>query len=183
MLKKLMILISVLLLLEYTNARKGTSPKPAPPVKVKKVVTKITPAPAKVIKVQTKLIKKTTYLPPIPVITHIKTYSTIVQPHTTLNKYYNPVTMRTYHPLIAYYRLKVYNPTGYYSTVYHLKYYDGYGYNFYTGGYGYYQYSVHHTIHNGKVHPSSVGIYLIIAAVIIISICCCVCCVKKHGGV
>lgn len=33
------------------------------------------------------------------------------------------------------------NPTGYKSKVYGLTYYDGYGYNYYTGNYGYYEYS------------------------------------------
>ena len=33
------------------------------------------------------------------------------------------------------------NPSGYKSKVYGLTYYDGYGYNYYTGNYGYYEYS------------------------------------------
>jgi hypothetical protein len=33
------------------------------------------------------------------------------------------------------------NKKGYKSTLYGLTYYDGYGYNYYSGNYGYYEYS------------------------------------------
>ena len=35
----------------------------------------------------------------------------------------------------------MYFEKGYFSPVYKLTYYDGYGYNYYTGAYGYYEYS------------------------------------------
>jgi len=82
--------------------------------------------------------------------------------------------MRTYHPLVVgvYFR-----PIGvyllYYSYYYHLTYYDGYGWNFYTQAGGYY---------DGKAHPddcydcgsgkSSVG--TIIAIIVVIVCCCCI---------
>ena len=51
--------------------------------------------------------------------------------------------MRTSRPLYVYYRApNYYNAVGYYSTVFLMVYYNGYGYNFYYGQYGYYEYSV-----------------------------------------
>lgn len=51
--------------------------------------------------------------------------------------------MRTSRPLYVYYRpMNYYNAVGYYSTVFLIVYYNGYGYNFYYGQYGYYEYSV-----------------------------------------
>ena len=45
--------------------------------------------------------------------------------------------------MYTYYRApNYYNAAGYYSTVFLVVYYDGYGYNFYYGDYGYYEYSV-----------------------------------------
>ena len=49
-----------------------------------------------------------------------------------------------------------YNAAGYYSPTYLLMYYDGYGYNFYTGAYGYYEYSLPS---NERVATSELGDY------------------------
>ena len=47
---------------------------------------------------------------------------------------------KTYEPLYTYYLPIGYlSPKGYYSTLHKKTYYDGYGYNFYTGKYGYYE--------------------------------------------
>ena len=40
-----------------------------------------------------------------------------------------------------YQAINYFEPKGYKSTRYGLTYYDGYGYNYYTGNYGYYEYS------------------------------------------
>jgi len=50
---------------------------------------------------------------------------------------------KTYSPLSKYYipPSGYYAFDGYYSDTYQLEYYDGYGYNFYSGKYGYYEYS------------------------------------------
>jgi hypothetical protein len=62
---------------------------------------------------------------------------------TTSNEYFDKVTGKTYKPLLVYFRpADYYNPNGYYSKTYLLVYYDGYGYNFFTGAYGYYEYSI-----------------------------------------
>ena len=46
---------------------------------------------------------------------------------------------KSYSPIYAYYLpVGYYNPTGYYSPLYMKIYYNGYGYNFYTGAYSYY---------------------------------------------
>jgi hypothetical protein len=59
------------------------------------------------------------------------------------NSYYDVSSAKTYKPLYVYYLPPdYYNEEGYYSETYSLKYYDGYGYNFYYGEYGYYEYSV-----------------------------------------
>ena len=66
------------------------------------------------------------------------------------NQYYS--NGKTYSPLYVYYRpANYYNAAGFYSTVYLMNYYDGYGYNFYYGTYGYYEYSVHPESHMGTV--------------------------------
>ena len=50
--------------------------------------------------------------------------------------------MRTKYELTKYYQNEDYfNKAGYKSKYYGLTYYDGYGYNYYTGAYGYYEYS------------------------------------------
>jgi len=49
---------------------------------------------------------------------------------------------KTYDQLYEYYKAPdYYNKKGYFSPVYKISYYDGYGYNFYTSAYGYYEYS------------------------------------------
>tara|TARA_B110000285_G_C15001969_1_gene551885 strand:+ start:580 stop:816 length:237 start_codon:yes stop_codon:yes gene_type:complete len=49
---------------------------------------------------------------------------------------------KTYDQLYEYYKAPdFYNKKGYFSPVYKISYYDGYGYNFYSGAYGYYEYS------------------------------------------
>ena len=115
----------------------------------------------------------------VPVVrkTTVYKYSSYKTPRTYSNIYYNPVTIRTYHPLVAYYHPIIFNPLGYYSIVYHNIYYDGYGYNFYYGGYGYYQYSVHPSL---VVHTSSNGLIWAIIVVVLVACCCCWCCVVKH---
>ena len=73
----------------------------------------------------------------------VYSYSTYKNPAVYTNTYWNAGTGRTSQPLYVYYRPVNYNnPIGYYSTVFLLVYYDGYGYNFYYGTYGYYEYSV-----------------------------------------
>ena len=50
---------------------------------------------------------------------------------------------KTYKPLTSYYLPQDYfNSKGYYSDVYTVTYYDGYGYNFFYGDYDYYEFSV-----------------------------------------
>jgi hypothetical protein len=125
----------------------------------------------------TKLSRRTT----VPVIkkTYVYRYSTYRSPRVYINNYYSPITMRTYHPLIAYYHPIIYNHIGYYSMVYHLIYYDGYGYNFYYGGYGYYEYSVYPT----TAHAAASGfIWGIVIAVIVIFCCCGFCCHRHRRG-
>jgi len=47
---------------------------------------------------------------------------------------------RTYEPLYMYFKpVGFYDDLAYFSTTYNKTYYDGYGYNFYTGNYGYYE--------------------------------------------
>ena len=101
---------------------------------------------------------------------YVYKYSSYRSPRTFTNRYYNTITMRTYHPLIAYYHPIIFNPLGYYSLVYHLRYYDGYGYNFYYGGYGYYEYSVYPS---DAVAAGSGLIWIIIIVLIVICCCCC----------
>jgi hypothetical protein len=118
----------------------------------------------------------------VPVITkkYVYTYSTYRSPRVYVNNYYSPITMRTYHPLVAYYHPIIFNPLGYYSIMYHRIYYDGYGYNFYYGGYGYYEYSVYP---GATVHAAASGfIWGIVIAVIVV--CCCIgcCCHRHHKG-
>jgi hypothetical protein len=61
---------------------------------------------------------------------------------TRTNSYFSSSAAKTYKPLYQYYLPpNYYNSKGYYSTTYSMKYYDGYGYNFYYGDYGYYEYS------------------------------------------
>ena len=69
------------------------------------------------------------------------TIQNIYKPHTGsfgTNLYF--LNNRTYKPLLLYFRPDgYYNEAGYYSNLYELKYYDGYGYNFFTGNTNYYQ--------------------------------------------
>lgn len=59
-----------------------------------------------------------------------------------MNKYWNSNEGKTYRQLEAYYKApKFLDEQGYYSSFYETTYYDGYGYNFYTGTKGYYEYS------------------------------------------
>ena len=59
------------------------------------------------------------------------------------NANYDAALGKTYAPLTTYYLAPdYYNSAGYYSSIYLMSYYDGYGYNFYYGDYGYYEYSV-----------------------------------------
>jgi hypothetical protein len=74
---------------------------------------------------------------------YIYSYGKYKNPVSTKNSYYNSRTKRTSKPLYVYYRApNYYNAVGYYSTVFLVVYYDGYGYNFYYGRYGYYDYSI-----------------------------------------
>ena len=58
------------------------------------------------------------------------------------NIYYDKKTQRTKKLLHNYYKASNYfNKNGYKSAVYGKTYYDGYGYDYYTGNYGYYEYS------------------------------------------
>lgn len=70
-------------------------------------------------------------------------YGSYKNPTTYSNSYYSVTTKRTSRPLYVYYRAPNYfNARGYYSTVFLMVYYNGYGYNFYYGRYGYYEYSI-----------------------------------------
>lgn len=58
------------------------------------------------------------------------------------NSYYNEEDQTTKYQLRAYYKAQDnFDPEGYYSYEYGLKYYDGYGYNYYNQNKGYYEYS------------------------------------------
>ena len=59
------------------------------------------------------------------------------------NSYFESYYGRTYKPLTTYYLPAIGYKTqfGYYSPEYLTTYYDGYGYNFYTGQGNYYQFS------------------------------------------
>ena len=60
----------------------------------------------------------------------------------TVDKYMDYKQGRTRAELHKYYKAPNHlNSKGYKSKVYGLTYYDGYGYNTYTGNYGYYEYS------------------------------------------
>ena len=60
--------------------------------------------------------------------------------YSSKNTYFNAASGRTYHALYVYYRpLMYYNAIGYYSTLYLMIYFNGYGYNFYYNKYGYYE--------------------------------------------
>ena len=62
-------------------------------------------------------------------------------PVTRYNKYWNG--KRTTEAFTTYYKPEdFYNPEGYFSYRFGRIYYDGYGYNFYTGKYGYYEFSL-----------------------------------------
>ena len=72
------------------------------------------------------------------------TYRSSYKPASTTvsnyNKYFDAKAGRTYEPLTTYYLPpNYYSSTGFYSPQYGMVYYNGYGYNFYTGNYGYYQ--------------------------------------------
>ena len=70
-------------------------------------------------------------------------YSSYANPYVYTNSYWNPALGRTSQPFYVYYLPpNYYTPIGYYSYLYGLVYYNGYGYNFYYATYGYYQYSV-----------------------------------------
>ena len=106
-----------------------------------------------------------------------------MNPTTFTNTHYNKAAAQTYSPLYVYYRPPdYYNSNGYYSNVFLLVYYDGYGYNFYYGDFGYYEYSLNEA--PPGVTPTPVyyggggdgggggGVVLIFIGVI----CCCFCC-------
>ena len=66
-------------------------------------------------------------------------YSSYANPYVYTNSYWNPALGRTSQPFYVYYLPpNYYTPIGYYSYLYGLVYYNGYGYNFYYGTYGYY---------------------------------------------
>ena len=70
-------------------------------------------------------------------------YETVANTPTYSNSYWDKSSGRTSKPFYVYYiPADYYNATGYYSEVYLMTYYNGYGYNFYYGEYGYYEYSV-----------------------------------------
>ena len=59
------------------------------------------------------------------------------------NEYWDSTYKRTYNDLENYYKnLEYFNAKGYYSSYYDHTYYDGYGFNYYTGSYGYYEFSM-----------------------------------------
>ena len=75
---------------------------------------------------------------------------------------------KTYEPLYVYFRPKnYYTPRGYFSPKYNETYYDGYGYNFFTGAKGYYQYSLNTPIDYSALYASMAS-----------TLCClgCACC-------
>ena len=74
--------------------------------------------------------------------------------------------------------MNYYDAIGFYSPVYGLTYYNGYGYNFYYGQYGYYEYSVNQT-------QTTLGAASIIIVIAVILFCfLCICGVQRHrrGG-
>lgn len=86
------------------------------------------------------------------------------QYYTSYNEYFS--NGRTYHPLLAYYLPDGFeNEAGYTSQVYGKTYYDGYGYNFYSGEYGYYQVSP-----NFK-EPSNVNFGLVVGVLVFVLSC------------
>ena len=103
---------------------------------------------------------KTAYYSP----SYTYSYSTKASQRVYYNEYFDPIAMRTYYPLYAYYFVPYYNPLGYYSLLYLTVYYDGYGYNFYYGGYGYYEYSVMPVASAGSIVGVLIGV---------IGCCCC----------
>ena len=67
---------------------------------------------------------------------------------------------KTYKPLTSYYLPQDYfNSKGYYSEVYTVTYYDGYGYNFFYGDFGYYEFSVNDPP-QGEASASVAGIII-----------------------
>ena len=58
------------------------------------------------------------------------------------NDYMDYSKGRSWEELHSYFKApNQFNKKGYKSSLYGLTYYDGYGYNYYTGNYGYYEYS------------------------------------------
>lgn len=177
MIKILKLIICILIFFDHSTqvlAKKGGSKSSGAKISSG---SKIHPSP-KIARKTTTTIHRTT----VPVIKrkYVYTYSTYRSPRVYINHYYSPITMRTYHPLVAYYHPIIFNPIGYYSLLYHRMYYDGYGYNFYYGGYGYYEYSVYP---GSTVHAAASGfIWGIVIAVV--AICCCIgcCCHRHHKG-
>ena len=84
--------------------------------------------------------------------------------------------------MYVYYRpADYYNANGYYSNVFLIVYYDGYGYNFYYGDFGYYEYSLNEAppgvtptpvYYGGGGDGGGGGVVLIFVGII----CCCFCC-------
>ena len=70
-------------------------------------------------------------------------YASVASPTTNENQYFNAKTGRTYAPLKQHYKPKdFFAGKGYYSPDYGQIYFDGYGFNFYTGEYGFYEWSL-----------------------------------------
>lgn len=85
------------------------------------------------------------------------------------NTYFNTNLGRTYQPLFVYYLPQNYYAV-WYSPLYKITYYDGYGYNFYYGAYGYYEFSVHSSRSGsmGSIIGTIVGLIVLIAIIIIL---------------
>lgn len=114
-------------------------------------------------------VSKTTYTP-----TATKTTTTTTTTRTysrsssrNYNSYFDSATMRTYAPLYVYYHPPgVYFSVGFYSPVYHITYYDGYGFNFYYNQWGYYETSPH-----PKPPSSGISIIWIVIFVVLLTLC------------
>ena len=94
-------------------------------------------------------------------------YQTSKSPVTNYNTYWDKSTGKTYAPLYNYYKPANYrSAVGYYSPMFLIIYYDGYGYNFYYGEYGYYEYSVNEREQDQKGTIIFVGLILAICCLI-----------------
>jgi hypothetical protein len=148
-------------------ARSSTPSKATPSRPASRPAPRPAPRPAYVAPKTTSYTKKTT-------TTKKTTYS------KNSNRYMDLSTRRTSMPLYSYYHpVGIYFAIPFYSPVYRIAYYDGYGYNFYYGAYGYYEYAVHPVAYSSG---SNVG-YIVAVILLLVLICCiCVGCTRSRNG-